>query len=58
MSNMGYCRMQNTADDLQDCVDDWELGEDASDEEKKAQGRIIELAQEIVDKLPTINNPK
>jgi len=28
MSNMSYCRFENTANDLQECVDNWELDED------------------------------
>lgn len=45
---MSYCRMQNTATSLWDCVDNWDLEEDASEEEKKAQEKIIELAKEII----------
>ena len=49
MSNMSHCRMQNTANDLRDCVDNWDLKEDASFKEKLGQKAIIELAMEIVD---------
>lgn len=44
--NMGYCRFENTAQDLQECVDNWY--DHISDTEDKAQDKIIELAREIV----------
>ena len=47
--NMSYCRFENTSNDLSDCVDNWELDEDASDYEKDAKKRIIRLAREIID---------
>ena len=47
MSNMSYCRFQNTARDLNECVEiGW--GEDLSPEEERAKQRIIRLAREIV----------
>jgi len=46
---MSYCRFENTSNDLEDCVDNWELSEDASDFEKNAKKKIIKLAREIVD---------
>ena len=49
MSNMSYCRFENTLSDLQDCydyVDDGELNED----ERKARLRIIKLCVKIADK--------
>lgn len=46
---MSYCRMENTADDLQDCVENWELESRASEYEKKARERIIKLAKEILE---------
>jgi len=49
MSNMSYCRFENTANDLQDCVDDWYLDDDASDSEKRSRDKIIKLAKEIVE---------
>ena len=30
---MSYCRFENTSKDLEDCVDNWELDEDATDYE-------------------------
>ena len=47
MSNMDYCRFQNTVDDLQDCIDAWE--DVSSAEEKKAQARMLKLCKQIVE---------
>lgn len=53
MPNMSYCRFENTANDLQDCVDalDECMGElsSLSKAEERAARRIIELAKAIVD---------
>jgi len=46
MSNMGYCRFQNTVSDLRDCED--HLGDpDLSDEEAEACRQLIQLCVEI-----------
>jgi len=47
MSNMSYCRFENTREDLQDCVDNWDSNKD-SRWEQSAKEQIIELAREIV----------
>jgi hypothetical protein len=46
MPNMGYCRFENTATDLQDC---WEHFDDdeLSPTEERGRREIIELAVEI-----------
>jgi len=50
MGNMSYCQFENTSNDLQDCVDNWELDkEEATDYEIKGKKKIIELAIEIVE---------
>ena len=54
MANMSYCRMQNTALDLQDVVDsitsgDYDNGIDHS--EKRGLDTIYALAREIVEDL-------
>lgn len=46
MANMGYCRMQNTANDLEDCVEHWD--DEMSDDELHARARILEMAQRLV----------
>jgi len=46
MSNMSYCRFENTYKDLRDCVEHIE-DENLSESEKFYRGRIIELSKEI-----------
>jgi hypothetical protein len=50
MSNMSYCRHENTSKDMEDIVDTWfdYEEEEASDYEQRGRQSIIELAQEIV----------
>jgi hypothetical protein len=47
MGNMGYCRMENTAQDLKDCFLNWE--ETASRSELEARSRILALCKKIVN---------
>lgn len=47
MANMSYCRFQNTANDLEDCVE--HMDDDLSDSELRAQSRIVDMAYEIVE---------
>lgn len=50
MANMSYCRWQNTATDLADCVAHLEDGKETlSSEERAAQLRIFDMAKEIVE---------
>ena len=51
MGNMSYCRFENTANALQDCVYAIEEREvyDFSSYELRGFKAIVELAQEIVD---------
>ena len=46
MSNMGYCRFQNTLPDLRDCYESWE--DAASEEELRARAHMLKLCKEIV----------
>jgi hypothetical protein len=46
---MSYCRFENTAKDLEDCFENWELSEDAFVYEKEGKKRIIELAKDILE---------
>ena len=46
MANMGYCRFQNTARDLDDCYDHMD-DEDLSSEEQAARKRLIDLCCDI-----------
>jgi len=50
MSNMSYCRFQNTLGDLRDCQEN--LGdEELSKEEERARERLIEVCKKIVDEV-------
>jgi len=55
MGNMSYCRFGNTAKDLQDCVNNWELEENLEEDEEpseyevRGKQQIIDLAKEIVE---------
>lgn len=67
MSNMSYCRFQNTAKDLRDCIENWYGDEDQkadpyinqktgdesplSPEEFRARSEILEMAEEIIEKF-------
>ena len=51
MANMGYCRFQNTVEDLRDCEESEGMYEPSvlSDEEKKARERLIALCRIVAD---------
>lgn len=50
MSNMGYCRFQNTLPDLRDCYDAMREGDDdLSPEEERSKERLIKLCKDIAD---------
>ena len=54
MANMSYCRMENTARDLQDVVYSIESGDYSdgiSNSEKRGLDDIVALAKEIVEDL-------
>lgn len=46
MSNMSYCRFENTARDLYDCVENWDA--DLSLSEANARLRILKHARMIL----------
>ena len=46
MSNMSYCRMENTYHDLRDCFENWD--DVNSESEEKYRAKILKLAQNIV----------
>jgi hypothetical protein len=48
MSNMSYCRFQNTVGDLVDCHQNMD-DEDLSYEEKRARKRLIAICRDIVN---------
>lgn len=45
MSNMGYCRFENTLRDLRDCYD--HMDEELSESEMRAKKKLITLCSEI-----------
>tara|TARA_R100001509_G_scaffold17516_2_gene8797 strand:+ start:458 stop:664 length:207 start_codon:yes stop_codon:yes gene_type:complete len=51
MGNMSYCRFENTARDLRDCVHAIHNGEtdELNDYELEGLQEILDLAQEIMD---------
>lgn len=52
MSNMSYCRFQNTVLDLIDCMENDEgHGDNLSYEENKARERLIETMIEYLENL-------
>lgn len=50
MSNMSYCRHENTARDLADVWDQWEDGA-GNEYEEKARKRIVRLVAEMHDQF-------
>ena len=48
MSNMSYCRFENTTADLRDCYDNLDV-DDISESEKKARTRLIKLCISIAE---------
>jgi dsDNA-binding SOS-regulon protein len=51
MSNLSYCRMQNTLKDFRDVVNHvkYEWVSDLEDEEAQAYEKILELAKELIE---------
>ena len=47
MGNMGYCRFQNTLEDLQECYE--HMDDEVGEEEKRARKQLIKQCKEIVD---------
>ena len=50
MSNMSYCRFQNTLSDLRDCYEHIE-DDDLSKEEDRARKNLVNLCRDILDVL-------
>jgi len=50
MSNMSYCRFQNTLQDLRDCLEHIS-DKDVSEEEEKARARLINVCRDIIDEV-------
>lgn len=45
MSNMSYCRMQNTFHDLKDCYNNWDDAD--SEDEINYRGKILKVSEDI-----------
>ncbi len=49
MSNMSYCRFQNTLGDLRDCYEALPYPDDLSEDEKYAMKQLIKLCATITE---------
>lgn len=49
MSNMGYCRFQNTANDLEDCFE--HIHDVLVADEDKARERLINICKDIAEEF-------
>ena len=49
MSNMSYCRFENTSHDLADCLENWHETNELSDYEIQGRQRLIQQALELID---------
>ncbi len=61
MANMSYCRFQNTASDLLDCVNTMQDEEtlqdlDLSEEELRAMARMVKLCGRFVEEYERLQN--
>ena len=59
MANLSYCRFQNTARDLSDCVeaiDNHEIDEHVSDSELEGLRCLLILAREVLDRETEIES--
>ena len=58
MANMSYCRFQNTADDMRDCVDAIDNGEltELSNREQRAFVEFVELCRSVAERFNPYNN--
>ena len=44
---MSYCRFENTVNDMIDCINNMEIDEYASEYEKRARKRFVELCAQV-----------
>jgi hypothetical protein len=49
MSNMSYCRFENTYPDLKDCCDNWDRNDELSEREAHYRQKIYKLCKQIAD---------
>jgi hypothetical protein len=58
MSNMSYCRFQNTSDDLEDCVEALEEDPKLANlrgDELRCAIRLIEMCRNVADQFEEVN---
>jgi hypothetical protein len=55
MSNMSYCRFNNTAIDLEDCIDTLNEGVESKEEARKRK-RLLQLCQDFIDAVESDSN--
>ena len=48
MANMGYCRFENTLEDLRDCADHINDNLEDSEDEERARKRLVAMCDQIV----------
>lgn len=51
MSNMSYCRFQNTLSDLADCAEAVEAREELSREESRARRYLFEMMANMMEEI-------
>ena len=56
MSNMSYCRFENTAADLRDCLDHFDEDRELDSIEQAGRDEIIEMAEEIYDNYSDLHS--
>lgn len=49
MSNMHYCQFENTYNDLTQCIEAIENGEELSEEEEIYKQKLISLCQKLLE---------
>lgn len=47
--NMSYCRFRNTLLALNQCIEDWDLNDDATIEEIEAKKKLIRICENIAE---------
>lgn len=57
MSNMSYCRFQNTLSDLKDCYDHIDDSSDLSVEEARARRQLIKICRQIAAEYEDSTDP-
>ena len=54
MSNMSYCRFENTLADLKDCEEALDLGRKLSDSEQEAFKEMLEVCERLASNFAHI----